>query len=375
MTTAEIGLPSAEPTIDELLMVASRTGASDLHLSCNKHPKMRVDGDLVDLPNSSLLTADWMFRSMKAIMTEKQRDEYARNMELDFSHGVSGYGRFRVNFYVQTGTPAAVFRGIPDKIKTIDELGLPQTFSDITNRPNGLVLVTGPTGSGKSTTLAAMIEERNRKFAEHIITVEDPVEFIYESKTALVNQREVGSDTASFHEALRRVLRQDPDVILIGELRDAETISIALTAAETGHLVFGTLHTQSAAKSINRIIDSFSPAQQGQVRSQLSETLQAIISQTLLKRTDGGRVAATEVLVRNTAIANQIREGNTSGIRDAIQVGKNEGMHTLDQDLERLFEAKIIDRETMFEHLSADKKKKLGDQAQQMHMQMPTRRY
>lgn len=372
MTTVEEGLPNADITIDELLQKSTKAGASDLHLSCGKRPKMRLDGDLVDVAGTSLITSAWMAAAMKAIMSQSQKDEYLRNKELDFSHSVNGYGRFRVNFYVQSGTPAAVFRGIPDKIKTIEELGLPETFSDITNRPNGLVLVTGPTGSGKSTTLAAMIEARNRKYAEHIITVEDPVEFIYESKTALVNQREVGSDTASFHEALRRILRQDPDVILIGELRDAETISIALTAAETGHLVFGTLHTQSAAKSINRIIDSFSPGQQGQIRSQLSDTLQAIISQTLLKRIDGGRIAATEVLVRNSAVANQIREGKTSGIRDAIQVGRHEGMHTLDQDLERLYENKIIDRETMFEHLSPEQKSKLREQMQQ---QMPARRF
>lgn len=360
MTLTDASLPSAELTIDDLLRKAANSGASDLHLSCGKMPKMRVDGDLIDIPGSITLESSWLFPAMQAVMTQKQSSEYRSKLELDFSHGVEGYGRFRVNFYVQSGTPAAVFRSIPDKIKTIDDLGLPEAFNDITNRPNGLVLVTGPTGSGKSTTLAAMIEARNRTYPEHIITVEDPVEFIYQSKKALINQREVGSDTTSFHEALRRILRQDPDVILIGELRDAETISIALTAAETGHLVFGTLHTQSAAKSINRIIDSFSPAQQGQIRSQLSDTLQAIISQTLLKRTDGGRVAATEVLVRNSAVANLIREGNTSGIRDAIQIGRNQGMHTLDQDLERLYNENTIDRDIMFEHLSPDAKEKHG---------------
>lgn len=363
MTLTEDSLPSADLSMDDLLRIAVRSGASDLHLSCGKLPKMRVDGDLVDLQGQSILTRGWMASAMKAIMNPKQVREYAENQELDFSHEVAGYGRFRVNFYVQSETPAAVFRGIPDKVKTTEELGLPETFNDISDRPNGLVLVTGPTGSGKSTTLAAMIESRNVKYAEHIITVEDPIEFIYQSKNALINQREVGRDTKSFHEALRRVLRQDPDVILIGELRDAETISIALTAAETGHLVFGTLHTQSAAKSINRIIDSFSPGQQGQIRSQLSDTLQAIISQTLLKRKDGGRVAATEVLVRNSAVANQIREGKTSGIRDAIQVGHSVGMHTLDQDLRRLYSEGIIDRETMFEHLSEEEKKKTGSRA------------
>jgi len=360
MTLTEDSLPNADLTIDDLLRRAAQSKASDLHLSCGKKPKMRVDGDLIDIPDTITLDKSWLAPAMRAVMTQKQVAEYSTHLELDFSHALEGYGRFRVNFYVQSGSPAAVFRAIPDRIKTIDELGLSEAFNDITNKPNGLVLVTGPTGSGKSTTLAAMIEARNRTYPEHIITVEDPVEFIYESKKALINQREVGSDTASFHEALRRILRQDPDVILIGELRDAETISIALTAAETGHLVFGTLHTQSAAKSINRIIDSFAPAQQGQIRSQLSDTLQAIISQTLLKRTDGGRVAATEVLVRNTAIANLIREGNTSGIRDAIQIGRDQGMHTLDQDLERLYAEDTIDRETMYEHMSPLAKEKNG---------------
>lgn len=351
MTATEISLPEVEPTIDSLLKLAIARGASDLHLSCGKRPKMRVDGDLVDFEGSFIIEDRWIAGQMKAIMSEQQREEYRHDRELDFSYGVKGYGRFRVNFYKQVGTPAAVFRSIPEEIKTIDELQLPQSLADITKKPNGLVLVTGPTGSGKSTTLAAMIEERNRNYDEHIITIEDPIEFIYSSKRSLVNQREVGSDTASFNEALRRVLRQDPDVILIGELRDAETISIALTAAETGHLVFGTLHTQSAAKSINRIIDSFPSHQQGQIRSQLSDTLQAVISQTLLKRTGGGRVAATEILVRNTAVASQIRDGKTSGIRDAIQTGRALGMHTLDQDLQRLVKDGLVEKDIAFEYL------------------------
>lgn len=348
----ETSLPDLSPSIDSFLKKGFEMGASDLHMSCGKRPKYRLDGDLQDSREIFTIDAAWMKREMDTLMSEEQRAEFTQHKELDFSHAVQGYGRFRVNFYIQSGTPAAVFRSIPDEIKTITELGLPESLTDITKKPNGLVLVTGPTGSGKSTTLAAMIEERNRNYKEHIITIEDPVEFIYSSKMALVNQREVGSDTTSFHEALRRVLRQDPDVILIGELRDPMTISIALTAAETGHLVFGTLHTQSAAKSINRIIDSFPPEQQGQIRSQLSETIQAIISQSLLKRSDGGRVAATEIMVRNSAIANQIREGKTNGIRDTIQGGRALGMHTLDQDLKRLVNSGIIDKDEAFDYLT-----------------------
>lgn len=353
MTMPEIGLPNLPSTsIDDLLKKGIQLGASDLHMSCGKKPKFRVDGELQDNEDYFVITQDWMHGEMAKLMTAEQAQEYKSNKELDFSHAVPGYSRFRVNFYNQSSTPAAVFRAIPEDVKTREELGLPQVLSDITNRPNGLVLVTGETGSGKSTTLAAMVEERNRLYNEHIMTIEDPIEFIYESKRALINQREIGRDTSSFHEALRRVLRQDPDVILIGELRDPITISIALTAAETGHLVFGTLHTQSAAKSINRIIDSFASEQQGQIRSQLSDTLQAVISQSLLKRMDGGRVAATEILVRNTAIANQIREGKTSAIRDAIQGGREVGMHTLDQDLKRLVKDRIVSKEVAMDHLT-----------------------
>lgn len=347
----EVSLPDLDPSIDEFLKIASTRGASDLHLSCGKKPKMRIDGALKDMDGTFILTADWMDREMRTIMTVVQEDEYLTQKELDFSHSVEGYSRFRVNFYVQSGTPAAVFRTIPEKIKTLEELQLPQSLADITNQPNGLVLVTGPTGSGKSTTLAAMIEERNRNYEEHILTIEDPVEFIYQSKKALINQREVGADTLNFNEALKRVLRQDPDVILIGELRDPATISVALSAAETGHLVFGTLHTQSAAKSINRIIDSFGADKQAQIRSQLSDTLRAIISQTLLPKKGGGRVAATEILVKSTAISNQIREGKTSGIRDSIQAGKQHGMHTLDQDLVRLVKDNVLDREIAAEFM------------------------
>lgn len=352
---SEVSLPDLEPTIDDFLKIASTRGASDLHLSCGKKPKMRIDGSLKDMDGPFILSPQWMEREMRGIMTNVQEDEYRSRKELDFSYAVEGFSRFRVNFYVQSSTPAAVFRTIPEKILTLEELHLPQSLADITNQPNGLVLVTGPTGSGKSTTLAAMIEERNRNYEEHILTIEDPVEFIYESKKALINQREVGADTLNFDEALKRVLRQDPDVILIGELRDPTTIAIALSAAETGHLVFGTLHTQSAAKSINRIIDSFGPDKQAQIRSQLADTLRAIISQTLLPKKNGGRIAATEILVKNTAIANNIREGKTSAIRDYIQSGKQYGMHTLDQDLVRLVKDNTLDRELAAEFMEDPK--------------------
>ena len=335
----------SNPSIDDCLRKAVKLGASDVHFSCGKRPKMRLDGDLKDLYEDFIIDIRWMESQMGITMNALQSNEYQREQELDFSHAVKGFGRFRVNFYVQSGSPAAAFRTIPEKVRTVDELGLPMSLIDITDKPNGLILVTGTTGSGKSTTVSAMLEHRNRTYEEHILTIEDPTEFVYQSKKALVNQREIGNDTKSFKEALKRLLRQDPDVILIGELRDPETISIALTAAETGHLVFGTMHTQSASKSVNRIIDSFPSAQQTQIRSQLSDTLQAIISQSLVKKIGGGRIAATEILVRNSAIGNQIREGATAQMYSTIQSGKSYGMHTLDQDLQRLVKDGIVHKE------------------------------
>lgn len=338
-------------TIDDLLRIVVDNKASDLHISCDKPPKMRVDGDLKNINNYEPITNEWIEWAMVQIATETQIKKYSADAELDFSHKVENYGRFRVNFFKQQGTPAAVFRTIPTLIKTIEELKLPSSLNDLCRRPNGLILVTGPTGSGKSTSLAAMIESRNRMYEEHIMTIEDPVEFVYQSKLALINQREVGADTRSFPEALKRVLRQDPDVILIGELRDPETISIALTAAETGHLVFGTLHTQSAAKSVNRIIDSFPSHQQNQVRTQLGDTLQAIISQTLLKRKGGGRVASTEILTKTPATSSMIRDGKVSQLYSSLQTGSAYGMHTLDQDLVRLLKEGLIEKETAAVHM------------------------
>lgn len=350
-----MSLPSADASIEDLLKRCVEVKASDLHLSCGNHPKARIDGDLEDLDSSFVISAGWMMDNLSRIMDKEQLKIYDDEMELDFSYGLEGFGRFRVNCYIQKETPAAVFRLIPDRIRNAEELGLPVALLDIMKKPNGLIIVTGETGSGKSTTLAAMIEERNILYPDHIMTIEDPIEFVYESKNALINQREIGRDTKNFHEALRRVLRQDPDVILIGELRDAETIAIALTAAETGHLVFATLHTQSAAKSINRIIDVFPSQKQNQIRSQLADTLQAVISQVLLKKIGGGRVAATEILVRNNAIASQIRSGKTSGIQDAIQSGRDLGMHTLDQDLKRLVTEGLVSKEEAMEHIQNPK--------------------
>jgi twitching motility protein PilT len=331
--------------IDELLRIAAKAEASDVHLSCGTPPRYRIDGDLYEIPGYSEVTERWMNSQLEKISTSAKWQEFSESFEADFVHPVEGVGRFRVNAFVQKATPASVMRLIPAKIPILSKMGMPAILTDLADRPSGLILVTGETGSGKSTTLAAMMNERNETKRDHIMTIEDPVEFAHTSKLSLVNQREVGSDTKSFAEALKRVLRQDPDVILIGELRDAETISTALTAAETGHLVFGTLHTQSAAKSIDRIIDSFPSHQQNQVRSQISDTLQAVIAQVLVKKIGGGRVAATEILVQTNAISNLIREGDLKQVYSAIQTGKAHGMHTLDQDLKRLVGAGLVDRE------------------------------
>ncbi|GAA1640962.1 type IV pilus twitching motility protein PilT [Microbacterium flavum] len=327
-----------------LLAIAKRARASDVHLTANHPPLMRVDGDLVAIPgHESATTQNWLESAVGGILSNGQVAEFRQNGEVDLSITVPDVARFRVNVFRQLGEVAAAMRFIPDTIKSFEELGVPQIAADLVGKPRGLVLVTGPTGSGKSTTLASMIDVVNRTKPAHIVTVEDPVEFEHTSKRALIHQREIGSDTASFSEALRRVLRQDPDIILIGELRDPESISTALTAAETGHLVLSTLHTQSAAKSINRIVDAFPSDQQNQVRTQLGDTLRGIITQTLLPRAQSaGRVIATEVLVNTPAIANLIREGEISQIYSMLQAGGAIGMHTLDQDLKRLVESGTI---------------------------------
>jgi twitching motility protein PilT len=337
--------PIEHVEIDDLLRIAAKSGASDVHLSCNTPPRYRIDGDLYPMPGYSDITREWLDRQLQKISEPPMWKQFSENCEADFVHTVEDIGRFRVNAFIQRSFPSSVMRLIPTEIKSLAKLGVPSILGDLVERPNGLILVTGPTGSGKSTTLAGMIDHRNLTSRDHIMTIEDPVEFVHTNKLSLVNQREIGTDTSSFKEALKRVLRQDPDVILIGELRDAETISIALTAAETGHLVFGTLHTQSAAKTIDRIIDSFPSHQQSQVRSQLSDTIQAVVSQALVKKIGGGRVAATEIMVRSNAISNLIREGNLSQVYSSMQSGKSHGMHTLDQDLQRLVGAGLIDKD------------------------------
>jgi twitching motility protein PilT len=321
-----------------LLAAAAHSRASDVHLTAQHPPQMRVDGDLALIPGfEDPTTTNWLESAIGGILSSDQVAEFRQSGEVDLSITVPGVARFRVNIFRQLGQVAVALRFIPDRIKSFDELGVPRVAAELVMKPRGLVLVTGPTGSGKSTTLASMIDVVNRTKPAHIVTVEDPVEFQHTSKRALIHQREIGSDTASFSEALRRVLRQDPDIILIGELRDPESISTALTAAETGHLVMSTLHTQSAAKSINRIVDAFPSDQQNQVRTQLGDTLRGIITQTLLPRAQSeGRVIATEVLVNTPAIANLIREGEVSQIYSMLQAGGSIGMHTLDQDLQRL---------------------------------------
>ena len=330
--------------ITELLAFSAKQNASDLHLSSALPPMIRVDGDVRRI-NVPALSAKQVHALIYDIMNDKQRKDYEEFLETDFSFEVPGVARFRVNAFNQSRGAAAVFRTIPSKVLTMDELGLGQTFKDICMVPRGLVLVTGPTGSGKSTTLAAMLDYVNDNKYEHILTIEDPIEFVHESKKCLVNQREVHRDTLGFSEALRSALREDPDIILVGELRDLETIRLALTAAETGHVVFGTLHTTSAAKTIDRIVDVFPGEEKSMVRSMLSESLQAVISQTLLKKNGGGRVACHEIMRGTSAIRNLIREDKIAQMYSAIQTGGSQGMKTMDQSLKELVERGLINRD------------------------------
>ena len=320
-----------------------RSRASDLHLTSNAPPMLRIDGGLRAVEGSVAWSADRVREALYSLLTEHQKKVFERDLELDFAFTVTANARFRVNFYQQRGDIGAAFRIIPTEIKNLTELGVPATVAEFSKLARGLVLVTGPTGSGKSTTLAALIDLVNRTRADHIVTVEDPIEFLHGNHRSLVNQREVGEDTHSFASALKHVLRQDPDVILVGELRDLETISVALTAAETGHLVFATLHTQDAAQTIDRVIDVFPPHQQGQVRAQLAATLRGVVCQTLVKRASGkGRIVATEVLVTTPAVANLIREGKTYQIASSMQAGRDLGMYTMDQHLAELVDAGSI---------------------------------
>ena len=324
---------------DLLMEVVSRR-ASDLHLSAGAPPTLRVRGRLQRVEGYPVLDSTETREIVYSILTGDQRQRLETNWQLDFAYSIPGHARFRVNAYYQRGAIGAAFRLIPFGLTSIDELGLPPAVHDFTRRPRGFVLVTGPTGSGKSTSLAAMIDEINNTREEHIMTIEDPIEFLHAHKKCLVNQRELGSDAQSFAEALKAALRQDPDVILVGEMRDIETMSTALTAAETGHLVFATLHTQDAAQTVDRIIDAFPSGQQGQVRMQLSVALQGIMTQQLLPTADGsGRVAACEVLVPNPAVRNLIREGKTHQIYSVLQTGAAQGMQTMDSALATLVRA------------------------------------
>lgn len=330
--------------ITELLAFSVKQGSSDLHLSAGLPPMIRIDGDIrrVNLPP---MEHKEVHSLVYEIMNDKQRRDFEEFLETDFSFEVPGVARFRVNAFNQNRGAAAVFRTIPSRVLTLEELGFGQAFRDLSMLPRGLVLVTGPTGSGKSTSLAAMIDYVNENRYQHILTVEDPIEFVHEGKKCLVNQREVHRDTHGFSEALRSALREDPDIILVGEMRDLETIRLALTAAETGHLVFGTLHTTSAAKTIDRVVDVFPGAEKSMVRSMLSESLQAVISQTLMKKIGGGRIAAHEIMVGTPAIRNLIREDKIAQMYSAIQTGAAHGMQSMDQHLQRLVQQKSITRE------------------------------
>ena len=330
--------------ISQLLAFSVKNGASDLHLSAGVPPMIRVDGDVRRI-NVPVMEHKQVHSMVYDIMNDKQRKDYEEFLETDFSFEIPGLARFRVNAFNQSRGAGAVFRTIPTKILTLEELDCPKIFAEISTYPRGLVLVTGPTGSGKSTTLAAMINEKNENEYGHILTIEDPIEFIHESQKSLINQREVHRDTLGFNEALRSALREDPDTILVGELRDLETIRLALTAAETGHLVFGTLHTSSAAKTIDRIIDVFPAAEKDMVRSMLSESLRAVISQTLCRKIGGGRVAAHEIMMGTPAIRNLIREDKVAQMYSAIQTSQNVGMQTLDQCLKEIQTKGLISKE------------------------------
>jgi len=330
--------------IAQLLAFGVKQGASDLHLSAGLPPMIRVDGDIrrINVPEMDHKQVHDMIYD---IMSDKQRKDYEEFLETDFSFEIPGLARFRVNAFNHNRGAGGVFRTIPSKILSLEDLNAPKIFEEISEYPRGIVLVTGPTGSGKSTTLAGMVDYKNDSEYGHILTVEDPIEFVHESKKCLVNQREVHRDTLGFNEALRSALREDPDTILVGEMRDLETIRLALSAAETGHLVFGTLHTSSAAKTIDRIVDVFPAAEKAMVRSMLSESMQAVVSQTLLKRATGGRVAAHEIMRGTAAIRNLIREDKVAQMYSAIQTGAALGMQTMDQCLEDMVEKRVVTRE------------------------------
>src|ERR687895_2265363 len=331
-------------SLSELLRKLIELAGSDLHLTTNTPPQVRVDGTLRPLEGYRPLTSADTKALAYSVLTDAQKHRFEEALELDFSFGVRGLSRFRANLFNQRGAVGAVFRAIPYEIKSFDDLGLPPVVSSLCDRPRGLILVTGPTGSGKSTTLAAMLDKVNRERHEHIVTIEDPIEFLHSHKSCIVNQREVGADTKGFAEALRTALRQDPDVVLVGEMRDLETIESALRIAETGHLTFATLHTNSAAQTINRIIDVFPAHQQGQIRTQLSLVLEGIVCQSLLPRADGtGRVVSLEIMVPNPAIRNLIRDDKVHQIYSTMQTGQEKlGMQTMNQSLATLYHKRLI---------------------------------
>ena len=340
-------------SIDDLLEQMVGMGASDLHVTVGSPPAFRVRGEIVRADGYEAFSADDTRSLLYRVLTSEQQKNFELKRQLDFAYALPGHARFRVNVYYQREAVGAAFRLIPQEIKTLEELGLPPELHLLAEKPRGLVLVTGPTGSGKSTTLAAIIDEINRNRSEHILTVEDPIEFVHRHKRCIVNQREIGPDATSFADALKAALRQDPDVILVGEMRDLETISTALTAAETGHLVFGTLHTQSAPSTIDRIIDVFPPAQQQQVRIMIANSLQAIVSQALLPTADGqGRVAALEILLPDDAVRNLIRQAKIEQVYSIMQTNTSRGMQTLEQALADLTLRRVINVDDALERSS-----------------------
>ena len=340
-------------SLDDLLIHVLTVGGSDLHLTAGTPPTVRISGEMNRIEGYSALDSEQLRSALYGVMTERQRKVFEEKLELDFAYAVPGHARFRVNVFQQRESIGAVMRMIPWEIKTLEQLSMPRVIDSFSHLKRGLVLVTGPTGSGKSTTLAALIDQINRTRRGHIMTIEDPIEFLHSHQSCIVNQREVGQDTHGFREALKHVLRQDPDVILVGELRDLETISVALTAAETGHLVFATLHTQSAQDTITRVVDVFPADQQQQVRTQLAAALQGVVCQTLVKTTDGkGRAAAVEVMVCTPAIRAMIRDGKLQQIQGALQAGAQDGMQTLNAHLAGLVRAGRISYEAGLENCS-----------------------
>lgn len=335
-------------TLHALLKYMTEKGASDLHITTGSPPQLRIDGSLIPLKAKPLTPAETR-QLCYSVLTDSQKTKFEENNELDLSFGVKGLSRFRGNLFIQRGSVSGVFRAIPFKVQTLEELGMPEVVKTFIDRPRGLVLVTGPTGSGKSTTLASMIDLINQKQHGHIITIEEPIEFLHPHKNCIINQREVGADTQSFKGALKYALRQDPDVVLIGEMRDLETIEAAISVSETGHLAFGTLHTNNCAQTIHRIIDVFPPYAQAQIRAQLSFVLEGVVSQQLLPRQGGGRVMAAEIMVPNTAIRNLIREDKIHQVYSQMQMGQTKyGMLTMNQSLVNLYVRRLVSVEEIF---------------------------